>query len=227
VLPDEPLRQREPMPERDVSTTRPRIFILGGPTLDPVALAEAATILRGGGLVAFPTETVYGLGADATNPDAITRLNQVKGRPPDKPYSLHVHSPDQIVQCVTSISPLAQRLMDRFWPGPLTIVMPAPDGATVGFRVPDHPVARAFLHACGVPVAAPSANRAGAPPPTDAQEVLAALDADIDCLLDGGPTQLGRESTVVEVVDGTVVVRREGAIPHDAILSITHDLWSR
>jgi L-threonylcarbamoyladenylate synthase len=208
------------MPERDVSTTRPRIFILGGPTLDPVALAEAATILRGGGLVAFPTETVYGLGADATNPDAITRLNQVKGRPPDKPYSLHLHSPDQVARFVTSIPPLARRLMDRFWPGPLTIILSSGHGQTIGFRVPDHPVAQAFLKACGVPVAAPSANRSGVPPPTDADEVLAALNADVDCLLDGGPTRMGCESTVVEVVEGTVVMRREGAIPKDTILSL-------
>lgn len=206
-------------PRSSRASVGPRVLRVRGDASDAATLAEAATILRGGGLVAFPTETVYGLGADATNPDAITRLNQVKGRPPDKPYSLHLHSPDQVVQFVTSVSPLAQRLMDRFWPGPLTIVMPAPDGATVGFRVPDHPVARAFLHACGVPVAAPSANRAGAPPPTDAQEVLAALDADVDCLLDGGPTQLGRESTVVEIVQGRVEIRREGAIPKDAILS--------
>ena len=200
--------------------TMPRVLHVRGDASDAATLAEAATILRGGGLVAFPTETVYGLGVDATNPDAIARLNRVKGRPPDKPYSLHVHSPEEVARFVASIPPLAQRLMDRFWPGPLTIVMPAPDGATVGFRVPDHPVARAFLHACGVPVAAPSANRSGAPPPTDAQEVLAALDADIDGLLDGGPTQLGRESTVVEVVDGRLVIRREGAIPQDAILSL-------
>jgi L-threonylcarbamoyladenylate synthase len=197
----------------------PRVLRVRGDAPDAAALGEAAAILRGGGLVAFPTETVYGLGADATNPRAITRLNQVKGRPPDKPYSLHLHSPGQLAQFVSSIPPLAQRLMDRFWPGPLTIVMPAPDGSTVGFRVPDHPVARAFLQACGVPVAAPSANRSGEPPPTDAEEVLAALNGALDCLLDSGPTRMGRESTVVEVVGGTVVVQREGAISKEAILS--------
>ncbi len=201
-------------------STMPRVFRVRGDATDAAALTVAATILRGGGLVAFPTETVYGLGADATNPQSIVRLNQVKGRPPDKPYSLHVHSPEEVARFVASIPPLAQRLMDRFWPGPLTIIMPAPDGATVGFRVPDHPVARAFLRACGVPVAAPSANRSGALPPTDAQEVLAALDGDVDCLLDGGPTRMGRESTVVEVVDGTVVVRREGAISNETLLAI-------
>ena len=200
--------------------SKPRVVGVAGDAPDPAAIAEAATILRGGGLVAFPTETVYGLGVDATNPKAIERLNQVKGRPPEKPYSLHVHSLDQVRKLVASIPPLAERLMERFWPGPLTIVMPSNEGMTIGFRLPDHPVAQAFLTACGVPVAAPSANRSGSPPPTDAAEVLAALDGDVDCLLDGGPTRLGRESTVVEIVNGKLVVRREGAIPKDAILSL-------
>ena len=198
----------------------PRIFGLTGSTPDPTVLAEAAKILRAGGLVAFPTETVYGLGADATNPKAIERLNQVKGRPPEKPYSLHLSSRDQVRQLVKSIPPLAERLMERFWPGPLTIVMPSNEGTTIGFRLPDHPVAHAFLTACGVLVAAPSANRSGSPPPTDAKEVLAALDGAVDCLLDGGPTRLGRESTVVEIVNGKLVVRREGAIPKADILSL-------
>ena len=197
----------------------PRVFSLAGSGPDPSALAEAAQILKRGGLVAFPTETVYGLGADATNPDAIERLNQVKGRPPEKPYSLHLASAEQVRAFVTSVPPIAQRLMAAFWPGPLTIVIPSRDGKTVGFRVPDHPIAQAFLKACGVPVAAPSANRAGFPPPTDAQEVIAALEGAFDCLLDGGPTKLGRESTVVEILpDGRLDIRREGAIAPHAVL---------
>ena len=198
----------------------PRIFGVAGNHLDPTALAEAATILRGGGLVAFPTETVYGLGADATNPKAIERLNHVKGRPPEKPYSLHLYAVSQMHAFVSSIPPLAQRLIERFWPGPLTIVLPGHDGKTVGFRLPDHPIAHAFLSACEVPVVAPSANRSGSPPPTDAQEVLAALEGAFDCLLDGGPTKLGRESTVVEILNGRVEIRREGAISKDAILAV-------
>jgi L-threonylcarbamoyladenylate synthase len=198
----------------------PRILGLPGDAPDPAVLTEAAKILRGGGLVAFPTETVYGLGADATNPKAIARLNQVKGRPPEKPYSLHLYSTDQLHALVASVPPPAARLIERFWPGPLTIVMPSNDGRTIGFRFPDHPGAHAFLQACGVPVAAPSANRAGLPPPTDANEVLAALDGEVDCLLDGGPTRLGRESTVVEVVGDHLEIRREGAISKEAILSV-------
>ena len=195
------------------------MFGMLGDAPDPSALADAAKIIRQGGLVAFPTETVYGLGADATNPNAIQRLNQVKGRPPEKPYSLHIHSPEQMRPYVSSVPPVAAQLIERFWPGPLTIVMLSKTGKTVGFRLPDHPVAQAFLKACGVPIAAPSANRSGSPPPTDASEVLAALDGSADCILDGGPTRLGRESTVVEIVGGRVEIRREGAISNEAILA--------
>ena len=196
---------------------QPRVFHLLGDHPDPSAIDEAARLLRSGGLVAFPTETVYGLGVDALNAAAIARLNAVKGRPPEKPYSWHVYSVDQLPAFVGEISPVAERLMDRFWPGPLTIILPKADGKTIGFRLPDHPVARAFLKACQVPVAAPSANRSGQPPPTDAEEVLAALNGTFDCLLDSGPTRLGRESTVVEVVGHRIEIRREGAIARTAI----------
>jgi len=196
-----------------------KIVQLSGETSDPVALAEAAAIIRRGGLVAFPTETVYGLAADATNPQAIERLNQVKGRPPEKPYSLHLYSAAQVRDFVTAVPPIAAQLIERFWPGPLTIVLPAKDGKTVGFRLPHHPVAVASLRACGVPIVAPSANRSGSAPPTDAKEVIAALNDSFDCLLDAGPTPMGRESTVVEVIDGRIEIRREGAIEAAAILA--------
>lgn len=197
----------------------PRVFGVSSDAPDPVAIAAAAKILRNGGLVAFPTETVYGLAADATNPKAIERLNQVKGRPPEKPYSLHLHAASQMTPLVGAVPPLAQRLMQRFWPGPLTIVMAAKDGKAVGFRLPNHPVAHAFLEACGVLVVAPSANRSGSPPPTDAKEVLAALGETFDCLLDSGPTQMGRESTVVHIVKDRVDILREGAIPTATVLA--------
>ena len=164
----------------------------------------------------FPTETVYGLGADATNPAAVERLNQVKGRPPEKPYSMHVGTRAHAEALVPSLPPLAVRLMDAFWPGPLTIVVPGPQGS-LGLRLPDHPVALAFLQACGVPVAAPSANRSGSPPPTDAGEAIAALGRGMDCVLDAGPTPMGRESTVVDVREDRVEIRREGAISAAAI----------
>ena len=180
---------------------------------------EAARILRAGGLVAFPTETVYGLGADATNQGAIERLNRVKGRPPGKPYSLHLHSIEQVREIVPEVPPVARRLMQKFWPGPLTIVVPMASQQTVGLRVPDHPVAQAFLRACLVPVAAPSANRSGDPPPAEARQVLEALNGLFDCLLDGGPATLAQESTVVEIVNGSVEIRRAGAISSEAIFS--------
>jgi L-threonylcarbamoyladenylate synthase len=178
-------------------------------------LEQAARAVREGGLVAFPTETVYGLAADAANPSAIQRLNAVKGRPPDKPYSLHVYEQAQVASLVSEVPPLAKRLMERFWPGPLTIIMAGKDGGTVGFRLPDHPVALAFLRACGRPIAAPSANPSGMAAPTDAREVLASLagqDGGVDFVLDAGPTPLGRESTVVSVVGNRLQVLREGAI---------------
>ena len=190
----------------------PLVLGVFGTAPDPSVLAKAAEAIKRGDLVAFPTETVYGLGADAGNATAIQRLNQVKGRPPEKPYSLHLHAPEQMRPYVVSVPPVASRLIERFWPGPLTIVLPGKDGKTVGFRLPDHPVARAFLKACGVPLAAPSANRSGSAPPTDAAEVIAALGESIDVVLDGGPTRLGRESTVVEVVGDRLEIRREGAV---------------
>ncbi|HAM41522.1 MAG TPA: threonylcarbamoyl-AMP synthase [Candidatus Omnitrophica bacterium] len=192
----------------------------------PELIAEAARRLCAGGLVAFPTETVYGLGADATNPQAIARLNQVKGRPPEKPYSLHLYDAAQVLQFVDDIPPAAERLMKRFWPGPLTIVMPSKGGGTVGFRLPSHPVALAFLRCCARAVVAPSANRSGSPPPTDGKEVAEALQGSYDYLLDAGPTPLGRESTVVSVVGGTLTVLRDGAIPEAVLRATVKDVTS-
>lgn len=191
---------------------QPRIFVVSAVQPDEAAIREAARVLREGGLVAFPTETVYGLAADATNPKAIERLNQVKGRPPEKPYSWHLAEEAQVRQFVQDVPPMAARLMQTFWPGPLTIVLPAKEQGTIGFRVPNHPVAQQFLRECRRPVVAPSANRSGFPPPTDGKEVLAALDGQCECLLDAGPTPLGRESTVVSVAHDRLTILREGAI---------------
>ena len=202
--------------------SEPRLFVVSaGEPLEPM-MAEAAALIRAGRLVAFPTETVYGLAADAANPAALDRLNRVKGRPPEKPYSWHVHDAAQVQALVGRVSPMAQRLMDRFWPGPLTIVIPGADGKTIGFRLPQHPVAQAFLRACGRPVVAPSANRSGFPPPTDAKEVLAALDGDCDGLIDNGPTPLGRESTVVQVLGDRLEILREGALSEEQLRAALH-----
>ena len=200
--------------------TAPRVLSINPSQPEPHFIEEAARLVCAGGLVAFPTETVYGLAADATNPQAIAKLNEVKGRPPEKPYSIHVYETAQIASFVDRIPPLAQQLIERFWPGPLTIVMPSKETGHVGFRFPSHLVAQAFLRRCARPVVAPSANRSGFPPPTDGKEVLAALDGQFDCLLDVGPTPLGRESTVVSVVGGTLSVLREGAIPAQTIRAV-------
>jgi len=183
-------------------------------------MAEAARILCDGGLVAFPTETVYGLAVDSSNPMAVERLDQAKGRPPEKPYSLHLGDPSQLHQFVDRVPPAASRLIARYWPGPLTIVMPGKQGRMLGFRLPNHPVARELLRRCPCPVVAPSANPSGMPPPTDAQEVLQTMNGLCDCVLDAGPTPLGRESTVVRVIDDRVEVLRQGAIAADELLAV-------
>ena len=200
----------------------PRVFTISADGGADALLAEAGRLVREGRLVAFPTETVYGLAADAANPAAIERLNRVKGRPPEKPYSLHLHDAAQVREFVSTIPPVAQQLMARFWPGPLPIVLTGKDGKTVGFRLPQHPIAQAFLRACGRAVAAPSANRSGFAPPTDAKEVLAALGGDCDAVIDNGPTPLGRESTVVQVLGDHLEILREGALSADDVRAALH-----
>jgi L-threonylcarbamoyladenylate synthase len=185
------------------------------------AIAEAGLILRGGGLVAFPTETVYGLGADATNGLAVARIFEAKGRPPDNPIIVHVASRSQLSSLAASIPSEAEVLMDAFWPGPLTIILPAgkevPAEVTAGLRtvavrMPDHPVALALIKAAGVPVAAPSANLSGKPSPTQAKHVLQDLDGRIEAILDGGPAGVGVESTVLDLTSEAPIVLRPGGI---------------
>ena len=178
---------------------------------DPELIQEAALVLRRGGLVAFPTETVYGLGANLEDPQAIQELYQVKQRPFEKQVTLHLPSADLVAKEGVVITEQAQRLMKKFWPGPLTLVLGRPDGSTLGFRVPDHPVALALLQATGAPVVAPSANLSGNPPPTTAQEVLRDLSDKIDLVLDAGPTTVGISSTVVDLTGTAPKILRRGA----------------
>src|SRR5262249_34135404 len=168
------------------------------------AITGAARLLRAGGLVAFPTETVYGLGANALDASAVARIFAAKGRPANNPLIVHVAEADEARQVAADWPEAAARLAERFWPGPLTLVLPkraiVPDavtanGPTLAVRVPAHPVAQALLRAAGVPVAAPSANRSTELSPTRAEHVLRGLDGRIDVLLDGGPTAGGIEST--------------------------------
>jgi L-threonylcarbamoyladenylate synthase len=169
---------------------------------------RAAAVLRGGGLVAFPTETVYGLGANALDPDAVGRIFAAKGRPATNPVIVHVADAAGATTVAASWPDAAARLAERFWPGPLTLVLPrrpeVPDavtaaGPTVAVRVPAHPVARALIRTAAVPVAAPSANRSTRVSPTRAEHVLAGLEGRIDLILDGGPTPGGLESTVLDL----------------------------
>ncbi len=183
-------------------------------------VARAAEILRRGGTVAFPTETVYGLGADALSPAAVGKIFAAKQRPHWDPLIVHIASRDQLAGIATS-SAAAEALMDAFWPGPLTLLLPrtpaVPDAVTagrplVGVRIPAHPLAQALLREAGIAIAAPSANTFGHTSPTTAAHVLADLDGRIDAVLDGGATAVGLESTVAEIQGDEVVVYRPGAV---------------
>lgn len=189
----------------------------------PGDLATAARILASGGLVAFPTETVYGLGANALSPVAVRRIFAAKGRPGWDPLIVHLAETRQLPELTSiprSLTGRLERLARAFWPGPLTLLLPrspvCPDEVTsgrplVGIRIPAHPVAQALLRAAGVPVAAPSANRFGHVSPTTAQHVLHDLDGAIDAVLDGGPTSIGVESTVMDPSPNPMVVYRAGS----------------
>jgi len=193
-------------------------------------IERAVEILRAGGLVAFPTETVYGLGADAANPDALRRLFAVKGRPHDHPVIVHAARTAQLDELGRDVSQVARAFGDAFWPGPLTLVVArrpgrvAPEATggrdTVGIRVPDHPVALALLDAIGGGVAAPSANRFGRVSPTTAAHVRADLGSDVDLVIDGGPCAVGVESTIVDVTGPAPAVLRVGGVSEDRLAAI-------
>ncbi|PDO10396.1 MAG: threonylcarbamoyl-AMP synthase [Candidatus Reconcilbacillus cellulovorans] len=196
---------------------------------------EAAQLLRSGELVAFPTETVYGLGADARNAAAVRRIFKAKGRPADNPLIVHVVDAAAAEAVADVGHPIAIRLMEAFWPGPLTLVLPAKPGAvaqevtaglaTVAVRVPSHPVALELIRAAGCPVAAPSANRSGRPSPTTADHVREDLDGLVAAVIDAGPTGIGLESTVVEPVDGGVRLLRPGGVPPEALRNVAGRVW--
>lgn len=196
------------------------------------AVAAAAAHLRAGGLVAFPTETVYGLGADALNPAAVRAVFAAKGRPADNPLIVHLADPGDLGAVVAPVTPLARALAARWWPGPLTLVLQAGPAvprvttgglSTVAVRVPAHPVAQQLIAAAGVPVAAPSANRSGRPSPTTAAHVAADLDATADLvILDGGACTVGVESTVVDARGVRPVVLREGAVTREDLGLVQH-----
>ena len=187
----------------------------------PAEVERAAGVLRAGGLVAFTTETVYGLGADASNREAVERLYRVKGRPADHPVIVHFDSFERALAWTRDVPKEARVLAGRFWPGPLTLILKGSDKAkpfitggqtSVGIRVPSHPVAQALLKAFGGGVAAPSANRFGRISPTTAAHVREDLGADVDLVLEGGPSEVGIESTIVDLSQGGFSVLRPGRI---------------
>ncbi len=193
------------------------------------ALRQAADILRIGGTVSLPTETVYGLGANALDGAAVERIFVAKQRPAWDPIIVHVSSLEMLENLVTEISPAARKLIDAFWPGPLTLLLPrsaaVPDVVTagrslVGVRMPAHPVALALIRAAGVPVAAPSANTFGHTSPTTAAHVLADLDGRIDAILDAGPAAHGVESTVLDPCQSPMIIYRPGAVTAEQIRAV-------
>jgi L-threonylcarbamoyladenylate synthase len=201
-------------------------IVVSAESPDMVAIREAADILRRGGVVAFPTETVYGLGADALNPHAVEKVFAAKGRPTDNPLIVHLAGVEKIEEYVDDIPPIALRLADAFWPGPLTLVMKrsilvsdlvTAGLHTVGVRVPNHPVALALLREFGEGIVAPSANLSGRPSPTTAQHVEADLGGRIEMILDAGATDFGVESTVLDITQTPPVILRFGALTRETI----------
>src|SRR5882762_10333221 len=213
------------------------------PDPKPAEIEAAARLLRAGRLVAFPTETVYGLGANALDPQAVARIYAVKRRPPTSPLIVHVVSIEMAKSLVTKWPDTAEQLAIRFWPGPLTLVLPTGVGTglrpvqaerssaviasivtaglpTVGLRIPAHPIALALIKAAGLPLAAPSANRFTELSPTTAAHVRSSLGSDVDLILDGGPCQVGIESTVVSLAGPQPVLLRPGGIARADIEAI-------
>ena len=196
----------------------------------PGALARAGALIRSGELVAFPTETVYGLGADALNAAAVRRIFEAKGRPGDNPLIVHISHIDQLDPLIAARpSPMARALMDACWPGPMTLIFPKSDRVpmavtagldTVAVRFPAHPDARALIDAAQRPIAAPSANRSGRPSPTTALHVWEDMEGRIPLILDGGPCRVGLESTVIDVTGDTPRVLRPGGVTPERIAEI-------
>jgi L-threonylcarbamoyladenylate synthase len=194
--------------------------------LSSVPIREAVAILKRGGLVAFPTETVYGLGADASNPEAVARIYAVKGRPPAHPVIVHIGSAEHLPHWARDVSEAAIKLAARFWPGPLTLVLKRALGVgnyltggedTIGLRMPKHPVALDLLRQFGGGIAAPSANKFGRISPTTAEHVRNDLGDEVNLILDGGPCEVGIESTIVDLSRGRPVLLRPGRISAEDI----------
>ena len=220
-------------PALNMYSTPTQLFPLDPQYPDPQVIALAAERLRAGGLVAFPTETVYGLGANAFDEQAIERIFEVKRRPSYDPLIVHIASIEQLDAVASDVPELARRFAEGFWPGPLTLVLKKrPRVAanvssgmdTVAVRMPDHKIPLALIEASGVPVAAPSANLFTRPSPTLAQHVLDDLDGHVDIVLDGGSTLIGLESTVLDLTGTTPSVLRPGGVPLEVLRQVVPDI---
>lgn len=193
-------------------------------------ILQAAELLRSNEVVAIPTETVYGLAGNASSDEAVMKIYDAKGRPADNPLIIHIGEVAQLEQFVAEIPEKANKLMEAFWPGPLTIIFQRKEGvlsgkatanlSTVAVRMPDHPVARAIIKASGLPIAAPSANRSGKPSPTTAKHVQDDLDGRIAAIVDGGPTGIGVESTVLDCTAEVPIILRPGGISKEQIEAV-------
>lgn len=192
-------------------------------------LQEACHILQSGGLVAFPTETVYGLGGDALSPDASSKIYHAKGRPSDNPLIVHIADLESLFDVALDVSEKALSLADAFWPGPLTMIFPKKENVplsttggldTVAVRMPSHPVARALIRCSGIYIAAPSANISGRPSPTKAEHVAEDMDGRIDMILDGGMVGIGIESTIIDMTTDIPFILRPGYITEDMVKEV-------
>ena len=200
---------------------------------DAAGIARAGTILRNGGLVGIPTETVYGLAADAANGAAVSRIFEAKGRPGDNPLIVHICALSQLEQLVSDFPVQAQKLASAYWPGPLTIILPKKDGVpdevtaglpTVAVRFPSHPVAQAVIREAGCPLAAPSANSSGKPSPTTAAHVMNDLNGRIEAVLDGGDCGVGVESTVITLAAERPRLLRPGGITPEQLRAVLGEI---
>lgn len=210
-----------------------KYFLVDKEKLDEQIMKEASKLLKKGGLVAFPTETVYGLGANGLDGEAVAKIYRAKGRPSDNPLILHIANQQELIQLVTDIPANAQALMDTYWPGPLTIVLKrselVPDIVsggldTVAVRLPASIIARELISLAGTPIAAPSANTSGRPSPTSAQAVLDDLEGRIDAIIDGGFCNIGVESTVVDCTTPVPTLLRPGGITMEMLIHTLGDI---